>query len=195
MGLGIEKYTAMIQNLLPVGYAWPRQANTNMENLLTALATEPERVDCRVQDMLTEAYPLTTSELLTDWERALGLPEECEGLGDTVQKRRQAVHQKLSSLGGQSPQFYIDLAASIGFEITITEFDPFCAGDPCGDPLYGDDWAHTFQVNAAEETILYFNAGEGSAGEPLASWGNSLLECVINRYKPAHSVVIFAYGA
>lgn len=193
--MGLEKYTAMLQNLLPLGLAWPRQPGTNMENFLSALAVELNRVDIRVDDMLREAYPLTTSELLTDWERVTGLPEECEGLADSTQRRREAVNQKLSSIGGQSPAYYIDVAQRLGFEITITEFRPFVAGDDAGDPVYGDDWAYAWQVNAPEESVTYFEAGNGSAGDPLASWGNELLECVINRLKPAHTIVIFAYGA
>lgn len=193
--MGLEKYTAMLQNLLPLGLAWPRQPGTNMENFLSALAVELNRVDTRVEDMLREAYPLTTSELLTDWERVTGLPEECEGLAETVQRRREAVNQKLSMIGGQSPGYYINVAARLGYEITITEFRPFVAGDEAGDPVYGDDWAYAWQVNAPEETVKYFNAGEGNAGEPLATWGNTLLECVISRLKPAHTVVLFAYGS
>lgn len=193
--MGLEKYTAMLQNLLPQGLAWPRQAGTNMESFLSALAVELNRVDTRVEDLLREAYPLTTSELLTDWERLTGLPEECEGLAETTQKRREAVNQKLSSIGGQSPGYYIDVAARLGYDITITEFSPFVAGDSAGDYVYGDDWAYAWQVNAPEETVTYFAAGEGSAGDPLASWGNELLECVINRLKPAHTIVIFAYGS
>ena len=191
----LERYKTMLQNLLPQGLAWPREQQTNMDDFLLSLAGEPERVDGRVQDMLTEAYPLTTSELLTDWERVTGLPEECEGLGETVQIRREAVHTKLSSIGGQSPGFYIDTAANLGFTITITEFRPFVAGDDAGDSVYGDDWAYAWQVNAPEETVRYFDAGSGSAGEPLATWGNELLECVINRLKPAHTIVIFAYSS
>ena len=29
--------------------------------------------------------------------------------------------------------------------------------------------------------------------DPLASWGDALVECVINRYRPAHTTVRFAY--
>lgn len=189
----LSKYATMIQNLLPVGLAWPRQSATNMESFLEAISGEFMRVDTRVDDMLREAYPLTTSELLTDWERVTGLPEECEGLAETTQRRREAVHQKLSAIGGQSPGYYIDVAARLGYEITITEFSPFVAGDSAGDSAWGDDWAYAWQVNAPEETVSFFAAGEGSAGDPLASWGNQLLECVITRLKPAHTIVIFAY--
>ncbi len=198
MGLKLEQYKNMIQNLLPVGLAWPREKETNMEGFLFAIAGEPNRVDCRIQDMLRESYPLTASELLTDWETTTGLPEECEGLGSTIQRRREAVDQKLSTTGGQSPGFYIDVAARLGYEITITDQNdgsPFRVGEnAAGDALGGEDWAHTWIVNAPEETIQYFRSGQSAAGEPLANWGNELLECVLNRLKPAHTIVIFTYG-
>lgn len=184
----------MLENLLPTGLAWPRQSGTNMENFLTALSTELNRIDLRVQDMIRESYPLTSSELLSDWERVTGLPEECEGLADTVQKRREAVDQKLSTIGSQSPGYYIDIAARLGYDISITEFLPFRAGaGEAGAPLYGEDWIFAWQVNAPEESVRFFRAGEGGAGEALASWGNELLECVISRLKPAHTIVLFAY--
>lgn len=194
--MGVENYLRLLQNLLPQGWAWPREPETNMENLLTAKAEELNRVGVRVEDQLTEAYPLTTSELLTDWERMTGLPEQCEGLAETVALRREAVVQKLSSIGGQSPGFYIGVAEQLGYEITITEFQPFRAGQSrAGDPVYDEEWAYAWQVNAPEETISYFAAGQGAAGEPLATWGNETLECVISRLKPAHTIVIFAYGS
>lgn len=186
----------MLKNLLPVGLAWPRQKNTTLEGLITSLAGAYNDVDVRVQDMLTEAYPLTSAELLTDWERVTGLPEECEGQATTLQRRREAVDRKLSSTGGQSPGFYIEVAARLGYTITITEFHPFRVGkDHAGDAVNGEDWGYTWAVNAPSETVKYLAAGQGSAGEPLASWGNELLECVISRLAPAHTIVQFRYGA
>lgn len=31
------------------------------------------------------------------------------------------------------------------------------------------------------------------ASDPLAYWGDQLIECVINKYRPAHTTVLFAY--
>lgn len=194
--MGVERYKTLLKNLLPQGLAWPRQKDTNMDGLLTAFAVDLNRTDLRVKNMLTESYPLTTTELLTDWERVAGLPEECEGLGETLQARREAVHRKVSSLGGQNPDYYIAVAASIGYEVTITEFKPFRAGvGAVGDSIYGEEWLFTWAVNAPEETIRYFRAGQSTAGEGLRSWGNELLECVISRIAPAHTLVQFRYGS
>lgn len=191
-----DKYKKLLKSLLPIGWAWPKEKATNMDSFLGSMSVELGRVDTRVEDMLREAYPLTSSELLVDWERICGLPSECYGLGETVQIRREDVHRKLSSLGAQNPQYYIDLAANVGFDVTITEYSPFLVGqDAAGDPVNDEDWAYAWQVNAPEDTIKYFRAGEGAAGEPLASWGNELLECVISEVKPAHTILLFAYGS
>lgn len=194
--MGLINYKNTLLGLLPVGLAWPREPGTNLDNLITCLAEEPNRVAGRVEDMLKESYPLTSSELLTDWERITGLPGKCLEAPETLQFRREAVDQKLASTGGQSKQFYIDLAAKIGFEVTISEYRPFKAGvSKAGDPVNSDDWAYAWQVNAPEETIRDFKAGRSAAGEPLRVWGNEILECVIGQVKPAHTYLLFAYGA
>lgn len=193
--MALSKYIALLQDLLPRGFAWPRQASTNMESLLGAFAVELERGDARVDDMLRESYPLTSSELLEDWERVLGLPEPCAGAPTGLEARRIAAHEKLSRKGGQSPQYFIDLAAQYGFTITISEYSQFRAGiNSAGDPVYGDAWAYTWVVHGPEVTVRTFKAGQATAGEALREWGNEILECLINRLKPAHTHVIFSYG-
>jgi len=185
----------MIFDLLPRGLAWPRERGTNLDNLITAEAVELTRVDRRVADMITESYPLTSGELLPDWERVTGLPDPCVGTPDTVQKRREAVNRKLGATGGQSINYYIDVAARAGYTVTITEYTPFRVGlNAMGDPLASEDWAYAWQVNAPAETVRVFRAGQGSAGEALRTWGNEILECALNQVKPAHTYLIFAYG-
>ena len=103
--------------------------------------------------------------------------------------------QKITNLGGQSLQFFIDLAAQLGYTITITEFQPFQVSENAvGDALNGDPWIYAWQVNAPAGAIREFKVGESAVGDPLRNWGDDLLECVIERLKPAHTHVIFAYA-
>ncbi len=193
--MDINEYKENLKDLLPQGLMWPRENGTGLDKFLYAVATELARVDSRVRDMLREAYPLSSAELLEDWERVVGLPEPCVGTPTDVQTRRQAVHEKLGRRGGQSRQYFIDLAAKYGFTITIAEYNTFRAGhSSAGDPVNGPQWRFAWRVNAPETTIRTFKAGQNSAGDPLRRWGNELLECLINRLKPAHTHVIFAYG-
>ena len=126
----------------------------------------------------------------------LGLPDECsDSAEDTVEERRAAVLAKLVGIGGQSPQYFLDVAADLGFEITIEELSPFLIGDLIGDPLYDEAWRFTWIVNASEFTIRSFLVGSSRIGEPLRTWGNEVLECVFARLKPAHTRIQHTYGS
>lgn len=197
MARSASQYRDYLKALLPPGLAFPRDRGTRIDTLLDGMAQELERIDARGEALVAEALPSSTTELLPDWERVAGLPDNCSGLlGETLAARRADLIAKLTSIGGQSIQYFIDVAAALGYTITIEEFRPFRAGiSVAGDPLTNDDWAFTWRINAPPVTVTLFRAGEGSAGEPLASWGNAALECRMVGLKPAHTIVIFAYGA
>ena len=133
---------------------------------------------------------------LADWERVLALPDPCLiGVPQSVRQRIQAVISKLRSRGGQSKPFFIALAKSLGYDVTITTFRPARAGIArAGDRLYGGDWNFTWRVNAPAVTVTYAVAGLTAAGDPLASWGNKALECRLSQMKPAESILLFGYG-
>jgi len=192
----IEQYANLLKDLLPPGMAFRREPGTDLEQVLLGAAVELARVDGRAGALATEVNPAITNELLTDWERAAGLPDRCAGvLEETLQGRRNALLAKLASIGGQSIEYFISVARSLGYEITITEFRPFRAGmSAAGDALTNGPWRFTWRINAPAETVIYFRAGLSAAGEALASWGNEPLECKMNQLKPAHTYLIFGYG-
>lgn len=197
MAHSAQEYAKLLKDLLPPGKAFPRESGTQLEQVLLGAAEEFARVEGRADSLAIEVNPAFTNELLTDWERVAGLPDKCSGsLEETVQGRRKVLIAKLTSNGGQSPAYFIEVARLLGYTITITEFRPFQAGlARAGDPLTNGDWLYTWRVNANETTIIEFRAGLSVAGEALRTWGNDTLECKINQLKPAHTDVIFSYGA
>lgn len=197
MAHSVEEYSELLKKLLPPGSAFPREVGTNLEKILLGCAAELSRVEARADALAIEVNPALTSELLSDWERVAGLPDKCAGtLETTMQGRRNALLAKLTSTGGQSIAYFISVAKSLGYEITITEFRPFRAGmSKAGDPLTNGDWVYAWRINAPETTIIEFKAGLSAAGEALRTWGNDTLECKINQLKPAHTIVLFGYGA
>lgn len=195
MALTATAYLAQLQALLPQGFAWPRQADAALTNLLLAWADELARIDGRAADLIEEADPRTTAELLADWERVAGLPDPCvEALAgtQTTAQRRAALVATLTAIGGQSAAYYIALAASLGYTITITEHRTFTVRSKVNDPLNDLPWRFTFTVNSPLNTVRRFTV-RSAVNEPLAAWGNDLIECIISRLKPAHTNVLFAY--
>lgn len=187
-------YAAALQALLPVGAAWTFEKGALLTQLIDAIAVEFARVDARGADLREEADPRTALELLADWERVTGLPDPCAGQADTIAERRARVVRVLTARGGQSPAYFVALAAALGIEIEIEEIRPFRAGmSAAGDRCAAPPWNHVWVARAPETTIRYFRAGS-AAGEPLTSWGNAILACVLQRFKPAHTRLIITYG-
>jgi uncharacterized protein YmfQ (DUF2313 family) len=144
--------------------------------------------------LLVDAFPATAVELLPEWESTLGLPDPCAGESPTLQGRQQQVVARLTNSGGQSVPYFIAYAQTLGYTVTVTEFAPFRAGQSrAGQPTGTQDWFFTWQINAPLNTITYFRAGQAGADQPLASWGNAVLQCELMAIKPAHTYLNFGY--
>lgn len=197
---GSAAYYEQLAGLLPQGAAWMAPPASTLGRLLFGLSDEMARLDARGVDLLEEADPRTTYELLPDWERLTGLPDTCTGVPDTARERQTAIHQKLTSTGGQSIAYFVDLAAKAGFVIEIEEHRPAEIGTVCDAPLYGEAWAfawtvHVLPFNGYLQGSLPIAVAEAGdpVGIPLRGWGALDLECLIGRGRPAHTTVLFAY--
>lgn len=175
-----DDYLHQLQQLLPQGAAWPRDPDALLTKLLHGLAAEFARLDGKADQLLLEMDPRTADDLLEDWERLLGLPDECAGGGDTVEARRLAAFQKLTELGGQDAGYFIGIAAALGFTAVVLEHRPARIGDEIGDLLYGEAWQFHWTLAVSAE------AGDVD---------HAVLECVISRARPAHTTVSFTYPA
>ncbi|GAA0411449.1 DUF2313 domain-containing protein [Pseudomonas veronii subsp. inensis] len=162
---------------------------------IEAEANAMDLADAQAGMVYNAIFP-DSGEGLADWERVLALPDSClVGQAQTVGQRVQAVVSKLQGRAGQSKPFFIALAKSMGYDITITTFRAARAGMArAGDPINGGDWDFTWRVNAPAVTVSYARAGATGAGDPLAAWGNRALECRFGQLKPAESILLFGYG-
>jgi uncharacterized protein YmfQ (DUF2313 family) len=154
-----------------------------------------ERQTARANYLLIDSFPSTTYELLPEWESTLGLPDPCAGVAPTVQQRRTQVVARLTNVGGASIPYIVGFAASLGYAISITQFAPARVGQSrVGQPLCGVAWAFAWQINASLNTIVRSRVGAAAVGEPLAAWGNAVLECELRAVMPAHTIPIFSYS-
>lgn len=191
--MNTNDYLQQLRDLLPPGPAWPRASDALITRLLTGIAEELARLDARIASLLNEADPRLTTEMLTDWERLCGLPDACTGQLVSRSERRDAVVARLTMIGGQSIAYFVALAKSLGYTVTVTEYRPYTVRSKVCDPICDGPWRYVFRVNAPLENLRRFSVRSG-VNEPLAGWGNDLLECVIRRLKPAHTHVLFGYS-
>lgn len=197
MGLSAADYLSQLQALLPQGPAWPRDAGATLTRLLQSMADELARVDGRAAQLLEEADPRTTLELLPDWERVAGLPDPCiAGIATTLAERRAALVDRITAEGGASKPYFQAIAERLGYQVEIARFSPFICGlSRCGDPLNGaPSVRHYWRVRVIGARLTQFRAGASQIGDRLGKLTRATdLECLLNRLAPAHTTVIVAY--
>ena len=190
-------YLQQLKNLLPRGALWNslREDGALFSELLAALAEEPSRIDASASSLPDEADPRTTLQLLQEWEAFAGLPDTCSGQGATTDARREALLAALTALGGQSRAYYIALAESLGFPgATITEYDPHTIDETVDAPIYGLDWQFAWLLTAPMpdvDQLTVDDTVDDSLGQQAAT---TVLECQINKTKPAHTTAQFNYS-
>ena len=210
----VNDYTVALTYLYPDGPAWPKWDNDSIfMSWVAGCASIWADVDAAANQFLrVESWPQTTQMMLPDWEAAFGLPDDCLAEPVSIGQRQAALTGRLTLLGSQSRNFFVNLAASIGYDIAIIEHSPY----QCGISVVGDttDWngegaiwyrwecgAPTMRfywtVDLLHPSLTWFRvgAGGGQCGiDPMLRIGLATdLECLITRYKPAHTMVLFRF--
>lgn len=137
-----------VQALMPPGLAWVRDADTILTSFLRALAYSFARVSRRALDLLEEVDPRTTYELLEDWERVYGLPDDC-ATPTTLAGRRAALLAKMNGNLDPSKANLIARALIVGYDLMIYEYkrdDLFDCESSCEDFLYDDKWMYLWSA-------------------------------------------------
>jgi len=190
-----EAFLAGFQNLLPTGPIWPRDGDAVQTQVYAALVKGYMRNAAAGIALIADVFPATAVDALDEWEATLGLPDPCAGPEPTVALRQAQVTARFIAGGGQSIAYFVNFAKTLGYDITITQFAPSRFGRPFGGNFGGTAWAFTWQINAPQFTVATFNFGTGHFGDPFASWGNTVLQCELQRLSPAHTTLLFNYDS
>jgi len=221
MRRGQDEYEFALAALLPMGIAWPRELGTTLMSTVRGLAGIFGWCDGRAADLLErESDPRQTVEMLDSWETAFGLPDPCWYPKQwTVGERQMHLVQRMTTLGAQSREFFVSVANYMGYTLLgqeedkgIREYRPFMVGmDRVGDNrAYHTDgtlglWPaqlmpptgrFVWTVRVGLVRLTWFRASKGQAGTDahLRIAHAEDLECVIRRWSPAHTIVLFDYS-
>ncbi|MBP0492154.1 YmfQ family protein [Pararoseomonas indoligenes] len=190
-----EDHLAAMKALLPRGAVWPRDNDSAISRVCSGIATTATRLRQRAGQLIVDAFPSTTYELLPDWERSLRLPDPCAGPAPSIQQRRAQVVARVTATGGQSAPYFVQVAAALGYAVTVKNYGPARLGHMrLGDRMFDARWAHVWAIRAPTTTITSFRMGMSGLGERFRSWGNEVLECELRARAPAHTILLFQYS-
>ena len=186
MGLSADAYARQLAQLLPRGALWKLEPDSWLSKLLLAIAGELARIDDRSDDLVDEWDPRTALETLPEWERVVGITDPSA----VTSERQAAIAAKLVARGGQTAAYFVEFAALLGFVATVDTH----ATDPALGPY---EWRMNVDLAASTAGGLattIARAGTARAGDRVESRSVAVLEDLINRWKPAHTVALFAYS-
>lgn len=173
-------YLEQFMALLPPGRIWPQRPESEMQQLLLALATRLATLHEEIVfDYWVELYPATTFDLLPEWEEMCGLPDPCAPAAQTIQERRARVIQRLTVLPRPTMQYLQELIERLGYPGSVIT----------------ETGAHQFTVNVPNPRVTYFRTGSSQCGDLLGKIDRADdLECLLNEQKPAHLTIVFNYS-
>lgn len=117
-----EEATRQLASVIPDGRAWQAKhlAGTNMNALISACAAEFREIQKQIETLAREFDVRLTDQLLPDWEKSCGLPEECIGQLASLTDRRNAVILRLRKIPFVTKEEFEQLAFDLtGLSVTI----------------------------------------------------------------------------
>lgn len=118
----VDEHMQALADYLPQGRLFEAKNihNSEFRKLLRGLAGELFNAQGYLTALNDEYFPDGTTLFIEEWERALGIPDDCFlGVGDIVTRRRDIV-VKLAALGVQTAADFVTLAALFGVAVTVT---------------------------------------------------------------------------
>ena len=193
----INENAMMLARHLPKGKVWSSgfDQDSNIGKLIKGLSIEFYRLEVLTKKISDETDVSKTDELLTDWEKSVGIPDNCFDTTPSIEDRREQVRQKLSNFGGvQKAEDFVRVAELFGFDVDVTVIPGSTIGMfPLVFPVIFFD-----STRSATHTIfiLITSTVEGDDFFPLefplpfSSGGTSFLQCIFNVLAPANVQVI-----
>jgi uncharacterized protein YmfQ (DUF2313 family) len=190
--LPFDTHVQRIADYLPGGriFQAKNMPASNLRKLITGIAHELFTADGYVCDYQNDINPSLTTYFLDEWESALGIPDSCFSGTGSLNERRRDIVVKLASLGVQTADDFVALAALFGIAITVESGFSY-AVFPMTFPIYLTTIEEarftifiTFTVVGLDRFPLTF---------PILFGDNTLavLECLFRKLKPANCQIVF----
>ena len=188
----MRNHADVLSALMPAGCYAPNAFNLIIE--LSAAGSVLDAVKVSADALISEMSPATCQLSLSDWERNYGLPDSCVSVAQTIDQRRVALKSKVASVGGQTKDYFIGVAAAMGYAgVTIDEFDVYTCNQDCNGAIYSEDALFVWRMNVPATTGILQASCNSDCNTALRSWGDGAFECRIKKISPKHMTVIFSY--
>ena len=197
-----EAYREQLHSLMPRGRAWPHHPDSLLSRLLDAFAAAFSDIDARGVGLLDDLLATRTSDLLTDWETDVGLPDACSQLASGISGRRAAVLGKQVAQPTLNPSAYVAIGETFGVVIVVEEHDQTRAEALRADlamdgitlDVSGGRWRFVWWITIPTSADVVRFSMLSTFDTPFRSVArNTELECRLQKASPAHTYLVIEY--
>lgn len=187
----LEVAANQLASNLPDGRCWEAKnlPGTNVYATISACGAEFREIQKQIETLAREFDVRLTDQLLPDWEKSCGLPEECIGQMASLEDRRNAVILRLRKIPFVTKEELEQLAFELtGLSVTVTPGSEI--------EMFALDFPARFSVgNSYFKLHVIFNDAIGGFpyrfAIPFLRGPNQIVECVFRQVVSATVLLIF----
>ena len=156
----------------------------NLQKYIQGISEEAVLANNLLNAFNEQFYPDQTIDFLQEWEKALGIPDEClEIAGLTIQERRRDILVKLAGMAAQTAEDFEDVATAFGVASTVVG-----GLDPLVSPVIVPDKTARFTI-----VVIFIPPTVFPYTFPLTFGSDEItvLQCLFARMAPANCQVLF----
>ena len=192
----MEQYWQALAQLLPTGFAWPRDTASTLMRVVRGMAGSFHELHETTHEVVRQWQPVTTVNRLAEWEAATGLPDACFGADQPVDLRRRLLLLRLRGAdlpfedsSPAAPAVIAALCASFGYPAVVAYNTPFRTGHRVGQRLGRLDGRLYITLALPGGR---FRVGQNRVGDLLIDGATAHeLVCLLKRVLPARFELVF----
>lgn len=181
----LNEYTNSLTSYLPAGRAFDSKdaPDSNLFKIMQGFSGQVKVFGDLTNFLTLDYFPPSCVSLLPEWERAMGIPDDCFDTDVDVDLRRRQILVKIALVGGiVTADDWVRLAALLNIPIRVfpgisqpplTEFDIIIEAPLRFEPFV---FPHSYTFPVRFSTV-----------------SGNIVTCLFNKIKPAHTQIQFRW--
>ncbi len=162
-----------------------------LRKFLEGLSGELKRVHDGMNDLSCDYDINESTELITNWESAVGIPDDCFPGTGTIEERRTHVLLKLAKMNVQTAEEFVELAIALGFlDVEVIPLQSI-AFPPYDVPFLPTSAPASRFIILVTGTDIVPNVPPYDVPFTPSAQNSSVLQCIFDIVKPANCTILF----
>lgn len=175
-------------------HAGKNREGSNLRKMLTGLAYEFLRERDLIDEVFSEYDPNTTTKFIEEWEKWVGIPDDCLSNSGTLDQRRKNILLKLTGVNATTEVQFENIATILGYTIDVEpggEVSVF----PFTFPFIFTSAAELpFVIVVTIDTSLFASTFPLTFPFTFGADQTVILKCFLEKLKPANTIINYRYA-